>query len=75
MARAQEDGNKEAETQILAIIKQESEKAFWRCVKYVMKKQSGSSVRVVQVEDEDGELVAFSTQEEIHEAIWSNIYR
>jgi hypothetical protein len=69
VARAQEDGNKEAETQILAIIKQESEKAFWWCVKYVMKIQSGSSVRVVQVEDEDGELVAFSTQEEIHKVI------
>ena len=37
-----------------------------------MKMQSGGSVRVVQVEDEDRELVEFSTQEEVHEAIWSN---
>ncbi len=74
-ARAWDDGNVEAEKQILAIIRQESERAFWRCVEYVMKKQSGSSVRVVQVENEDRELVEFATQEEVHESIWSNIHR
>jgi hypothetical protein len=40
-----------------------------------MKKQSGGNVRVVQVEDEDREPVEFSTQEEVHKAIWSNIHR
>ena len=74
-ARAWDDGNVEAEKQILAIIRQESERAFWRCVEYVMKKQSGSSVRVVQVKNEDRELVEFATQEEVHEAIWSNIHQ
>ena len=40
-----------------------------------MKKQSGGSVQVVHVDDEEGELVEFSTQAEVHEAIWSNIHR
>jgi hypothetical protein len=40
-----------------------------------MKKQSGGSVRVVQVEDDEGEVVEFTTQAELHEAIWSNIHR
>ncbi len=40
-----------------------------------MKKQFGGSVRVVQVEDDEGELVEFTTQAEVHEAIWSNIHR
>ena len=40
-----------------------------------MKKQSGGSVRVVQVEDDEGEVVEFTTQAEVHEAIWSNIHR
>ncbi len=61
--------------QILATIKQESEQAFWQCIKYVMKKQLGGSMRVVQVEDKDGELVEFSAQEEVLKAIWSNIHR
>ena len=40
-----------------------------------MKKQSGVSVRVVQVEDGEGELVEYTTQAEVHEAIWNNIHR
>ncbi len=48
--QAQAIGDKEAEKQILGIIKQEQECAFWKRVKYVMKKQTGRSVRVVQVE-------------------------
>jgi hypothetical protein len=71
-ACAQDDGNEE---QILAIIKPESERAFWWCVEYVMKRQSGSSVKVVQVKNEYRELVEFSIQEEVHEATWSNIHR
>jgi hypothetical protein len=39
-----------------------------------MGKQHGSSVRSVQVEDEEGNTEVFSTWEEVHEAIWSNIH-
>ena len=30
---------------------------------------------MVQVEDEDGNIEEFTTQEEVHEAIWSNIHQ
>ncbi len=75
MAQAKERGDEKAEGEILGIIKRERERAFWRRVKYAMKKQSGGSVREVQVEDDEGELVEFTTQAEVHEAIWSNIHR
>ncbi len=71
MAREEED--EEAETQILGIIKHEREQAFWRHLKYTMKKQTGGRVQLVQVEDEDGNIEEFTMQEEVHEAIWSNI--
>ena len=72
---AKEMGDTKVENEILGIIKRERERAFWRRVKYAMKKQSGGSVRVVQVEDDEGELVEFTSQAEVHEAIWSNIHR
>jgi hypothetical protein len=71
---AREEEDKEAERQILGMIKCEWEQAFWRCLKYTMKKQNGGSVQFVQVEDEDGNIEEFTTQEEVHEAIWSNIH-
>ncbi len=73
MAREEED--EEAERQILGIIKREQEQAFWRRLKYMMKKQTGGSVQLVQVEDENGNIEEFTTQEEVHEAIWSNIHQ
>jgi len=73
--QAKERGEEKAEIEILGIIKRERERAFWRQVKYVMKKQSGGSVKVVQVEDEEGEIVEFTSQAEVQEAIWSNIHR
>jgi len=63
--KAREEGNEEAEKEILGIIKRENERSFWRRVKYAMKKQSGGSVRVVQVEDGEGEIREFSTQAEV----------
>jgi hypothetical protein len=35
---AREEEDEEAERQILGIIKREREQAFWRCLKYMMKK-------------------------------------
>ena len=40
-----------------------------------MRKQLGGSIRVVQVEEGNGELVEYTTQAEVHEAIWNNIHR
>jgi hypothetical protein len=72
---AKEEENEEAERQILGIIKRECKCGFWRRVKYVMGIQHGGSVRSVQVEDEEGNIEVFSTREEVHKAIWSNIHR
>lgn len=72
---AREDDNEEAEQQILGIIKRERERAFWRRLRHTMGARSGGSVQAVQVEDENGNIETYSTQEEVHEAIWSNIHR
>jgi hypothetical protein len=72
---AREEEDEEAERQILGIIKREREQAFWRRLKYTMKKQTGGSVQLVQVEDEDGNIEEFTMQEEVHEAIWSHIHQ
>ncbi len=72
---AKEEENEEAECQILALVKQECKCGFWRRVKYVMGTQHGGSVRSVQVENEEGTTEVFSTREEVHKAIWSNIHR
>lgn len=75
VAKAREAGNVEAANEIVGIMKREREQSFWRILKYVMKKQTGGSIRMVQVKDDRGEIVEFTTQEEVHEAIWSNIHR
>lgn len=76
LAVAQEEENEEAERQILGVIKREKERAIWRWLtRYAMASKSGGSVRLVQVEDADGNIEVFSSQDEVHEAIWSNIYR
>ncbi len=62
-------------SQILGIIKRERERAFWKKVKYKLGKRSGGSVQAVQVEDEDGNTEVFSSQDQVHEVIWSNIHR
>ena len=38
-----------------------------------MGKKTGGSVQAVQVEDAEGNIEVYSTQADIHEAIWSNI--
>jgi hypothetical protein len=63
------------EKQILGIINWGSEHAFWRRVKCAMRKHRGGSVQAVQVEPEDGDLIEFTMQAEVHEAIWSNIHQ
>ncbi len=72
---AREEEDEEAERQILGIIKHEWEQAFWWHLKYTIKKQTGGSVQLVQVEDEDGNIEEVTTQEEVYEAIWSNIHQ
>jgi hypothetical protein len=40
-----------------------------------MKKKTCGSVQMVQVKDDEGNAEVFLSQEEIHEAIWSNIHQ
>ncbi len=75
LEKAKETGDETAETQILGIIKREHERSFWRRVKYKLGKQTGGSVQAVQIVDGEGNTEVFSTQAEVHEAIWSNIHR
>jgi hypothetical protein len=75
LTAAKEEGNEMAEQQILGIIKREGERSFWRRLKYKMGWSTGGSVQAVQVEDEEGNTQLFTTQEEVHEAIWSNVHR
>ena len=52
---AQDRADKTAEQNILAIIKQEKDKTFWRRLNYALRKHvRGQSVRAVQVEDGAG---------------------
>jgi hypothetical protein len=66
--------NHEAEKQILGIIEREKQRAFWRRLNYAMRKPQGRSVRVAQVEGEDGEVTEYDTQDSVENAIWSEIH-
>jgi len=60
---AQDQEDKTAEQNILAIIKREKDKAFWSRHNYALGKQVRSqSVRAVQVEDGAGGVVDLSTK-------------
>ena len=72
---ARREENEEAEKQILGIIKREHERVFWRRLKYSMAARTGGGVHSVQVEDDEGNVEVLSTQQEVHDAIWSNVHR
>jgi hypothetical protein len=63
-----------AEKQILSIIQWERDQWFWRKVNYNLGKPWAGACFQVQVEDQNGESQEFTTQDEIHEAIWNNIH-
>ena len=69
-----QEGNEDAEKQILGIIKRERERSFWRRLKYSMDSWTGGGVHSVQVKDAEGNVKVLSTQQEVHDAIWSNIH-
>ena len=71
---ARKKKNREAEQRILEIIERERQRAFWKRVNYHMRKKQGGSVRIVQVEDEDGGINEYDTQDEVESAIWDVIH-
>jgi hypothetical protein len=66
--------NEKAVKEILAIIDREKQRAFWRRMNYSMKEHKRKSVRIVQVQDEDGGITEHNTQETVEQAIWNEIH-
>ena len=66
---AQDQEDETAEQNILAIIKREKDKAFWRRLNYTLGKHvRGQSVRAVQVEDGAGGVL-----DAVQEAIFNEV--
>ena len=66
--------NQLAESQILAIIKRERERAFWRRLNYSMAKRSGKSVTRVQLVERDGSIPESSTKREVESSLFGEIH-
>jgi hypothetical protein len=66
--------NSKAEKHILEIIEREKQRAFWPRLNYSMRKNKGSSVRSVQLQDDEGGVTEFTMQEEVEGVIWSEIH-
>lgn len=77
MQTAKENGDETKEKEILAIIRREKDRGFWRRINYVMGKQRGGSVRRVLTEDgaEEGMLTEHLTEKSVTDAIFNNIHR
>jgi hypothetical protein len=74
LSAAKEKEDKEAEKQILAIIQREKDRSFWRRINYVLGKRSSGSCFKVQVPQEDGGVVEHTSQDNLKNAIWTNIH-
>ena len=62
-------------TQLLALIRREQEKAFWGGLRFALGKKKGRSVTSVQVETNTGEIVEYTGQEEVQEAIFTEVHK
>jgi hypothetical protein len=69
-----EKEDKKAESQILAIIQQEKDRSFWRCLNYAPNKPRGSACFKLQVEQVKGIVDEINGKEDLHETIWDNIH-
>ncbi len=71
----QDQADKTAEQNILAIIKCKKDKAFWRRLNYALGKHvHGQSVRAVQVKDGAGGVLDFDMEEAVQEAIFNQVH-
>lgn len=68
-------GDERAERQILQIIKSERERSLWRRLNWALGQKKGSSVSSVQVEEDDGNISEYSSQQDIQSIIWSKIHQ
>lgn len=72
---AQEKHDKSTVEKLLALIKREKDRAFWSRLQTALGKKRGRSVSTVQVEDSQGAITDYNTQEGIQEAIFSEIHQ
>ena len=73
---APEREDKAAERQILALIKQKKDRAFWYQLNFVLGKHiCGRSIWAVQVEDGVGGVLDFDTEEGVQEAIFNEVHQ
>ena len=71
---ARSKNNRKAEAQILAIIRREKERNFWRRMTFAMARKRGQSVRTVQRALPDGMVEESSTQGTVEHTIWEEIH-
>ncbi|KAL7530123.1 hypothetical protein ACHAXR_007411 [Thalassiosira sp. AJA248-18] len=71
-ARLRED--EDAALKILAIIKRERERAFWRRLNFVTGKKRTRSATTIQVEGENGMVSEKSTQDTVEQAIFAEVH-
>lgn len=74
LAAAREKEDVVAERRILQIIARERDRSFWRRLNYSLGKHKGASVSSVQVQ-RDGKTVELKTQQEVQQAIWSEVHQ
>jgi hypothetical protein len=73
---AREDGLNKAAVKILAFIKREQDRDFWRKLNYTCGKTKGGGPTSVQVprNGQDNQTNEYTTQSTVHEAIWANMH-
>jgi hypothetical protein len=71
---AKEKEDEEAAKQILAIIRREKDKSFWKRMSYSLDRPRGGACFRVQVEQADGTVQEYSGQDDLQWAIWRNIH-
>ena len=74
LEKAKSQKDEEAETQILAILQRENERAYWRRLNYSMSAHRASSAKAVQVEADDGTIVNLEGKYIIEKAILPQIH-
>ncbi len=71
---ARQAGKEDVATKILAIIKREQNRDFWRQINHTCGKARGGSITSVQVEGPNNSVNEHVTKLEVEDAIWTNIH-
>ena len=74
LSAAKARGNTKAEEQILAILKRERERSFWRRLNYSMSPRSGKSVTKVQVQEQGGLVREAATRGDVERTLFEEIH-